>query len=74
MYLSARKVLLLNEFQRYLDTQKLKLFMLDEESSEEEPEKFFNADREPGQKPPTGGCCLGPISILVLIVSLLLLA
>lgn len=51
------------------------LFMLDEESSEEEPEKFFNADREPGQKPPTGGGCftlLITFSVFLVIIRILI--
>ena len=47
------------------------LIMLDEESSEEEPEKFFNADRKPGQKPPTGGGCLGIVGLLIISLALI---
>ena len=47
------------------------LIMLDEESSEEEPEKFFNADREPGQKPPKGGGCLGLVGLLIISLAII---
>jgi len=44
------------------------LIMPDEESSEEEPEKFFNADREPGQAPAPCGCCAGAASSLLVLL------
>ena len=45
------------------------IIMPNEESSEEEPEKFFNADREPGQAPASCGC-FGALSVLLAIISL----
>ncbi len=45
------------------------MIMPDEESSEEEPEKFFNADREPGQAPAPRGC-FGALSVLLVIILL----
>jgi len=48
------------------------MIMPDEESSEEEQEKFFNAEREPGQVPAPRGCCLGAASILLVTIALAL--
>lgn len=48
------------------------MIMPDEESSEEEQEKFFNADREPGQVPVARGCCFGAVSILLVTIVLAL--
>jgi len=42
--------------------------MPDEESSEEEPEKFFNADREPGQAPAPRGCCAGAAGVILTLI------
>lgn len=48
------------------------MIMPDEESSEEEQEKFFNAEREPGQVPAPCSCCLGAASILLVTIALAL--
>lgn len=43
-------------------------------SSNKEPQKFLNADREPGQKPPTGGGCFTLlVTFFVFVVMMLIL-